>query len=240
MAAFMALCAMVFFCSSLASVSTDQTGSSKSESVDTDVLHRGQRFGDTDVSTVGDQKHDHVLHYGDSEVTPANLFEETEDANRESNSMAQSPLGELELQSQPTDVRSKTESPGVKLVPLTNISSLAVLDEGYNSDINRTWSTLEPTKNIHDLNSLFNLTENTNSQLDSIQSLLASASKEASNFTSAEVAMKRLPKAIIIGAKKAGTRALLEFLRLHPNVEGTGPEPHFFDRNYDKGLQWYR
>ena len=53
-------------------------------------------------------------------------------------------------------------------------------------------------------------------------------------------ATKKLPEAIIIGVKKAGTRALLEFLRIHPDVRAPGPEPHFFDRNYDKGLEWYR
>lgn len=51
---------------------------------------------------------------------------------------------------------------------------------------------------------------------------------------------KRLPQAIIIGVKKGGTRALLEFLRLHPDIRAVGAEPHFFDRNYDKGLEWYR
>ncbi|XP_060565135.1 heparan sulfate glucosamine 3-O-sulfotransferase 3B1-like [Ruditapes philippinarum] len=51
---------------------------------------------------------------------------------------------------------------------------------------------------------------------------------------------KRLPNAIIIGVKKAGTRALLEYLRLHPDVKAPGPEPHFFDKNYNKGLNWYR
>ncbi|XP_054615795.1 heparan sulfate glucosamine 3-O-sulfotransferase 3B1a [Dunckerocampus dactyliophorus] len=51
---------------------------------------------------------------------------------------------------------------------------------------------------------------------------------------------KKLPQAIIIGVKKGGTRALLEFLRLHPDVRAAGAEPHFFDRNYDKGLEWYR
>lgn len=51
---------------------------------------------------------------------------------------------------------------------------------------------------------------------------------------------KRLPTAIIIGVKKGGTRALLEFLRAHPDVRATGPEPHFFDKNYEKGLEWYR
>lgn len=53
-------------------------------------------------------------------------------------------------------------------------------------------------------------------------------------------ATKCLPQAIIIGVKKAGTRALLEYLRLHPKVRAPGPEPHFFDKNFDKGLKWYR
>ncbi|XP_046532862.1 heparan sulfate glucosamine 3-O-sulfotransferase 3A1 [Equus quagga] len=51
---------------------------------------------------------------------------------------------------------------------------------------------------------------------------------------------KHLPQAIIIGVKKGGTRALLEFLRVHPDVRAVGAEPHFFDRSYDKGLAWYR
>ncbi|CAL8303712.1 unnamed protein product [Merluccius merluccius] len=51
---------------------------------------------------------------------------------------------------------------------------------------------------------------------------------------------QRLPQAIIIGVKKGGTRALLEFLRAHPDIRAVGAEPHFFDRNYHKGLEWYR
>ncbi|XP_040292214.1 heparan sulfate glucosamine 3-O-sulfotransferase 3A1-like [Bufo bufo] len=51
---------------------------------------------------------------------------------------------------------------------------------------------------------------------------------------------KKLPQSIIIGVKKGGTRALLEFLRVHPDIRAVGAEPHFFDRNYDKGLDWYR
>ncbi|KAL4659129.1 heparan sulfate glucosamine 3-O-sulfotransferase 6 [Arapaima gigas] len=51
---------------------------------------------------------------------------------------------------------------------------------------------------------------------------------------------KQLPQAIIIGVKKGGTRALLEFLRVHPDVRAVGSEPHFFDRFYERGLQWYR
>ncbi|KAM9390737.1 heparan sulfate glucosamine 3-O-sulfotransferase 6-like [Salvelinus alpinus] len=57
----------------------------------------------------------------------------------------------------------------------------------------------------------------------------------ANNFGS-----KTFPQAIIIGVKKGGTRALLEFLRIHPDVRAVGAEPHFFDRFYDKGLEWYR
>ncbi|TKS89552.1 Heparan sulfate glucosamine 3-O-sulfotransferase 3A1 [Collichthys lucidus] len=51
---------------------------------------------------------------------------------------------------------------------------------------------------------------------------------------------KKLPQALIIGVKKGGTRALLEFLRVHPDIRAVGAEPHFFDRNYDNGLEWYR
>uniref|UniRef100_A0A8C1Y7V9 Sulfotransferase n=1 Tax=Cyprinus carpio TaxID=7962 RepID=A0A8C1Y7V9_CYPCA len=53
-------------------------------------------------------------------------------------------------------------------------------------------------------------------------------------------ATRRLPDALIIGVKKGGTRALLEFLRLHPDVRALGSEPHFFDRHYMRGLGWYR
>ena len=53
---------------------------------------------------------------------------------------------------------------------------------------------------------------------------------------------RRLPNAIIIGVRKAGTRALITFLNLHPRIKTSGSECHFFDKdeNYAKGLQWYR
>ncbi|CAG9093830.1 unnamed protein product [Plutella xylostella] len=51
---------------------------------------------------------------------------------------------------------------------------------------------------------------------------------------------RRLPDALIIGVKKCGTRALLEFLRLHPDVRAAGSEVHFFDKFYHKGFEWYR
>uniref|UniRef100_A0A7I4YKT2 Sulfotransfer_1 domain-containing protein n=1 Tax=Haemonchus contortus TaxID=6289 RepID=A0A7I4YKT2_HAECO len=55
-----------------------------------------------------------------------------------------------------------------------------------------------------------------------------------------ELPRKSFPTAIIVGVKKAGTRALLEFLRINPNIRAPGPEVHFFDKNYHKGLEWYR
>uniref|UniRef100_A0A1I8HQB9 Sulfotransfer_1 domain-containing protein n=1 Tax=Macrostomum lignano TaxID=282301 RepID=A0A1I8HQB9_9PLAT len=51
---------------------------------------------------------------------------------------------------------------------------------------------------------------------------------------------RRLPQALIIGAKKSGTRALLAFSALHPAVRAAGPEAHFFDRHFRRGLRWYR
>ena len=51
--------------------------------------------------------------------------------------------------------------------------------------------------------------------------------------------VKSTPHAIIFGAKKGGTRALIEFLKLHPKIKAAGPEIHYFDRHYDKGIDWY-
>ena len=62
----------------------------------------------------------------------------------------------------------------------------------------------------------------------------------SSYVTSSEAKTRRLPDVIIVGVKKCGTRALLEYLRAHPDVRAPGPEVHFFDRHYDRGLDWYR
>ncbi|GFR77452.1 sulfotransferase [Elysia marginata] len=51
---------------------------------------------------------------------------------------------------------------------------------------------------------------------------------------------KKFPGAIIIGARKAGTRALLEYLNIHPQVVVSHKEMHFFDLYYQKGMEWYR
>ncbi|NXP38847.1 HS3S4 sulfotransferase, partial [Leiothrix lutea] len=65
-------------------------------------------------------------------------------------------------------------------------------------------------------------------------------SRGGGSSTTPDYGEKRLPQALIIGVKKGGTRALLEAIRAHPDVRAVGTEPHFFDRNYEKGLEWYR
>jgi len=71
-------------------------------------------------------------------------------------------------------------------------------------------------------------------------SVAAAADAGGGNDAASATARRRLPDVIIIGAKKSGTRALLEFLKIHPDVRAAGPETHFFDRFYDRGLDWYR
>uniref|UniRef100_A0AC35U676 Sulfotransfer_1 domain-containing protein n=1 Tax=Rhabditophanes sp. KR3021 TaxID=114890 RepID=A0AC35U676_9BILA len=53
---------------------------------------------------------------------------------------------------------------------------------------------------------------------------------------------KKFPNAIIIGARKGGTRALLDALALHPNIKIAKHEIHFFDDNatYENGFNWYK
>ncbi|XP_032896794.1 heparan sulfate glucosamine 3-O-sulfotransferase 4-like [Amblyraja radiata] len=74
-------------------------------------------------------------------------------------------------------------------------------------------------------------------QLSTAQNWLERDVQESST---PDFGVQRLPQAIIIGVKKGGTRALLEAIRVHPDVRAVGVEPHFFDRHYDKGLEWYR
>ena len=54
--------------------------------------------------------------------------------------------------------------------------------------------------------------------------------------------LRRLPDFIIIGAQRAGTTALYEYLGAHPAVVGASPSKgvHYFDTDYTRGLGWYR
>ncbi|OWF39095.1 heparan sulfate glucosamine 3-O-sulfotransferase 5-like [Mizuhopecten yessoensis] len=53
---------------------------------------------------------------------------------------------------------------------------------------------------------------------------------------------KRLPQSIIFGVRKCGTRAMLEFLGLHPQIRPADHEVHYFDDdvNYNMGIDWYK
>ena len=50
---------------------------------------------------------------------------------------------------------------------------------------------------------------------------------------------KKLPGALVIGTKKGGTRALLEFLNIHSKIKRAKNEMHFYDKHYSRGLDWY-
>ena len=52
---------------------------------------------------------------------------------------------------------------------------------------------------------------------------------------------RALPDFLIIGAQKAGTTSLFNYLCLHPRVIGSLPkEVMFFDSRFDNGERWYR
>ena len=50
---------------------------------------------------------------------------------------------------------------------------------------------------------------------------------------------KTFPAVIIAGVMKSGTTALRNFLRFHPQLAMGTSEPHFFDKKYHLGIQWY-
>lgn len=49
----------------------------------------------------------------------------------------------------------------------------------------------------------------------------------------------RRPDFIVAGTQKAGTTWLREHLFRHPALSGVASQIHFFDRHYEKGLEWY-
>lgn len=51
----------------------------------------------------------------------------------------------------------------------------------------------------------------------------------------------RLPDVINIGVKKAGTTALMFYLKYHPQIQTSlgAREVHFFDWHYNQGIRWY-
>lgn len=53
--------------------------------------------------------------------------------------------------------------------------------------------------------------------------------------------LRLMPDFLIIGAQRAGTTSLFNYLSQHPSIiPALTKEVHFFDINYSKGLKWYR
>lgn len=51
---------------------------------------------------------------------------------------------------------------------------------------------------------------------------------------------RKSPSFLIIGAQKGGTTSLYDYLIQHPGIiSAFRKEIHFFDKNYDKGMNWY-
>ncbi|KAI0229258.1 Heparan sulfate glucosamine 3-O-sulfotransferase 1, partial [Lamellibrachia satsuma] len=68
----------------------------------------------------------------------------------------------------------------------------------------------------------------------------AQTSQADRRFDKQESLQRRLPQCIIVGAKKCGTRALIVYLALHPDVVTAPREINYFDHYFDRGLEWYR
>lgn len=51
--------------------------------------------------------------------------------------------------------------------------------------------------------------------------------------------IRKFPMIMIIGFGKAGTKALFDVLKMHPDVHGPVSERRFFSDHYDKGLRYY-
>lgn len=60
-------------------------------------------------------------------------------------------------------------------------------------------------------------------------------------FREATVTLRLLPDFLVIGAQRAGTSTLYEYLVRHPCIGGASrKEVGYFDRRYHRGARWYR
>lgn len=71
----------------------------------------------------------------------------------------------------------------------------------------------------------------------------------AQRFRAATSGARILPSFLVIGAQRAGTTSLFDYLSRHPQVAGPSSgdgsvawpkELHFFDERFSRGLDWYR
>ena len=73
-----------------------------------------------------------------------------------------------------------------------------------------------------------------------VYNLRQKTSQADRRFDKQETLQRRLPQCVIIGAMKCGTRALIDYLALHPGVVTAPCEINYFDHYFDRGLEWYR
>ena len=67
-----------------------------------------------------------------------------------------------------------------------------------------------------------------------------SEAKQINREQEPESLAQRLPNALVIGVRKCGTNALINYLNLHPDIVASTEEIHYFDENYKRGLEWYK
>jgi len=79
-------------------------------------------------------------------------------------------------------------------------------------------------------------------ELNSIQveQTLPNASKTDPRYDRDVTRQRRLPNVILVGVNKGGTRALITYLDLHPDVVTAKPEVNYFGLYYGRGEEWYR
>ena len=115
----------------------------------------------------------------------------------------------------------------------------------------RHWVRYKPlTEQYFKLPALAKFQIHTRKYVDKIMS--SSKYKQALKLASAKLAVsvKRqiygevgsLPDFLILGAAKAGTTSLFYYLSQHPNISTPNrkKEVHYFDLNYNRGIDWYR
>ncbi|MGD1809417.1 sulfotransferase domain-containing protein [Dapis sp. BLCC M126] len=68
-----------------------------------------------------------------------------------------------------------------------------------------------------------------------------SFSENFTNYRFISSPFRKLPNFIIIGVMKSGTTSLYNYLIQHPQIiPAKKKEVHFFDKNFHKGIYWYR
>ena len=79
-------------------------------------------------------------------------------------------------------------------------------------------------------------------KIDTSRRLARKESMLGMRFDHGDNCTKVLPQALIIGVMKCGTETIMTFLAIHPDIamQLKLEAVQFFDKNHEKGLEWYR